>query len=82
MNADELKRRRTLLSHYIGEQVTIKRGVLKPSSSLYGLPATLLDVRRTRVELDFGSPETWDFPIASILLPGSTEPAPGQKDLF
>jgi hypothetical protein len=80
----DTKRRAVTLSRYIGEEVTFK-------SSYSGLPkgwprdlsGILLDVKRTRVLIDFGpSYGEWLFPITAILLPGCIEPLPGQRELF
>jgi len=79
----EINRRRSILWHYIGQQVTLKRTFpIGRDTHLRELPATLSQVNRTRVLLDFGDCGEWFFPVSAVLLPGSTEPAPGQRQLF
>jgi len=62
---------------------------------LWERPAKLVAVNRTNVVLDFGddlfselvnwaplSEWQWNFSITAVVLPGSIEPAPGQRQLF
>ena len=90
-NATDIARRKRILLQSIGQDVQLKRGTIRPKHRLCGQSGRLLDVRRTRVLVGFPidrASETqplfdeWTFPIAWVLLPGSIEPLPGQRELF
>lgn len=78
----ELDRRRLLLFHAIGDHLQLKREALKPKHVLHGRSGELLDVRRTKATIDFADAGKWNVPIVEVLLPGSIEPDPRQRDLF
>lgn len=91
MTTSELTRRKAILLRWLGQDVQLKRAALRPNDPLRGRSGHLLEVNRTRVLVAFPTEKTddgdpvfdeWRIPIASILLPGSTEPAPGQRELF
>ena len=84
-------RRKSILFRYIGQDVELKQATLKANDPLRGRSGRLLDVKRTRVlvgfpteKTDCGKPilEEWLLPLTFILLPGSIESAPGQRELF
>jgi len=82
--ANDIKRRRAILQRHVGNVVTLKRdSQTRIRQQIRGLPATLLDVRRSYAELRFeGINQGWLIPIEYILLPGSVEPDPRQRKLF
>jgi hypothetical protein len=89
--SDDLSRRRAILMRAIGLPVQLKRSAIKPRDPLRGRVGTLADVRRTRVTIEYGAPDEfgfveehdkWDVSIPLVLLPGSIEPLPGQRELF
>lgn len=78
----DLQRRRTILGRHIGDDVQLKSVQRKRTDPLRGAAGILLEVRRTRASIDFGSLGRWNVPIESILLPGAVEPDPRQRPLF
>lgn len=93
----ELQRRRRILWQYIGAHVRLKRDAETTRDFVKGRPGVLVNVNRTRCQVDFvtfdqyGAPalengepvkQTWNIPIDMVLLPGSVEPDPRQKELF
>ena len=78
----ELNRRRSVLSSHLGHDVMAKRGFLKPKDPLVGMRGEVVAVKRTRVLLNFRDGGEWWLPILRVLMPFSSEPAPGQMELF
>lgn len=78
----DLSRRRAVLSRYVGYSCELKRGKEKRHKFLIGVPGKLVDVRRTRATVDFGSLGEWTVPVDWIWLPPSPQPAPNQMELF
>lgn len=81
-DAADLRRRRAILQHHIGDQVALKREVIARQPNFRGITGRLEKVNRVKAVLDFPELGLWDFPITSILLPHSIEPDPRQMDLF
>ncbi len=77
----EIRRRRRILLSHLGRPVRLKRRALWPGDPLHGREGLLVEVRRSWCTVDFGADRRWDVPIREILLPYSSEPAPGQREL-